>query len=105
MPVFDAGSLDGKAVREQYKVLLKWIRDKNNSAMYRSGTDDEDAPNELIQLLTETSELYLKWEERKESASQKKNDERKRNECKDFIQNHNYDCDIIFVLLCQSLHT
>ena len=29
----------------------------------------------------------------------------KRNECKDFIQNHNYDCDIIFVLLCQSLHT
>ena len=77
--VFEAGSLDGKAVRERFKVLLKWIRDETKSAMYRSGTDDEDPPTELVQLMEEMSELYLEWEESKEASGKKKADDRKRN--------------------------
>lgn len=77
--IFAAGSLQGKAVRERFKVLVKWIRDDTKASMYRSGTDNEAPPNEIVQLMCEMSELYLEWEENKETSTKKKADERKQN--------------------------
>ena len=54
--VFD-GKLCGKIIKDRFKLLLKWVKAHQNGVTFRSGTDDEAPPGEILQMLEELSEL------------------------------------------------
>ena len=77
--VFNSVTLNHKAVKERFKVLIKWIKEENNAAAYRSGCDDENAPNEILELLDNILELYQDWELNTDETIKEKADVKKRN--------------------------
>ena len=77
--VFNTGILSQKTVKERFKVLMKWIKEENSAVVYRSGTDDENAPNEILELLNNSFELYQDWELNKDETNKEKADAKKRN--------------------------
>mgnify|MGYP003326665274 FL=1 len=77
--VFSSAVLSQKTVKERFKVLMKWVKDENSAAQYRSGTDDEKAPNEILDLLNNIFEMYQDWELHKDESSKDKADTKRRN--------------------------
>ena len=67
-----SGNITGKVVKDRFKALLKWVKSDQNSVQFRSGTDDEEAPGEMMQLLEELAELYSEYEENKETTGKDK---------------------------------
>ena len=75
--VFD-GKLCGKIIKERFKLLLKWIKSNQNDVAFRSGTDDEAPPGEIMRMLEEVLELVTDFEGSKEEAQKEKTEKKKR---------------------------
>ena len=70
--IYKTGSLNHKVVKDHFHVLLKWIKNEKNTVTYRSGTDDEDPPTEIRQLIDNMLGMHTGWEVNKELTGKQK---------------------------------
>ena len=75
--VFD-GKLCGKIIKDRFRLLLKWVKSNQNGVAFRSGTDDEPPPGEIMQMLEELLERVTDFKESKEETHKEKTENKKR---------------------------